>query len=370
MSLPPPRLVPVPDLATDPSFTVQWIDVARVVAGYRAALYAFEWLRPDGTVKSTEELSAAAAAERKATEQAFRTGVPLPMPILGWGMLDHVEIGAGRSVIMTAQAIGIKVLPVHIATSAQEDLANMIVPAPRNTRESGNVLMYILLAIVLLAALSYAVSRTSGSGSTAYLSDNQASTAASEILTYAQGVRTAVDKLRLRGCTAAQLNFENGPVAGYINAGAPSDDSCDVFSPAGGAVTWATPPTDMNDGTPWLISGRTTVHQAGGVLSGNSASEADLAMILFGLSEAVCLKINSRLGISSVPVNDGSFGDTTKFQGAFAYAEDINGLPEASQPSPCGSPSTANNFCGRDAGCFLEESGGQRYVFYQVLLQR
>jgi hypothetical protein len=92
--------------------------------------------------------------------------------------------------------------------------------------------------------------------------------------------------------------------------------------------------------------------------------------MLFGLPQNLCEKINDQLGVTGAPVNDGTYGNTTKFQGSYSYAEDINGLPEPAQPSPCSAPSTTQNFCGRPVGCFREESGSQRYVFFQTLIQR
>ena len=254
---------------------------------------------------------------------------------------------------------------MYVSKGAIPKMKGMIV----TDDQTGSILMYILIAVVLFAALAYALSNSSRSGSTAYLSDGQASAHATEVLTYANHVKTAVAKLNLRGCTNEQLNFENNVVLGYINGSAPSDNQCDLFEPEGGTITWATPASEIS-AAQWFYSGRTVVHQDAGFASSNSADDADLVMLAFGLSQTLCAKINSQLGITGIPVNDGSFGDTIKFQGAFAYAEDINGLPETPQPSPCSAPSTAANFCGKEAGCFREEGGSQRYIFFQVLKQR
>jgi hypothetical protein len=369
MASSPPQIALQPhmELAHDPRYTIARVHLGKLIASYRRSLFAFEWLTPDGQVKPSDALSPAHAQARRAVETALRQGMPLAMPILGWGMLSTAEIGAGRDVIMTAHAMGIKEIEVHVPIDAVPMLKSIIIP-PKD--QSGNVLFYILLAIALIAALSYAVQQTSRSGGVAHLSDGQASTMATEILTYGNHVATAVSKLKLRGCTDTQLGMENSVVVGYINGLAPVDESCHVFSPAGGAITWVTPPTGMNNGTPWFISGRTTVHQDSGFASSNAASNVDLVMLLFGLPQALCQKINTRLGVTGIPVNDGNFGDSTQFDGTYSYAEDINGLPEAAQPSPCSAPSTSHHFCGRTAGCFREESGTQRYIFFQVLLQR
>jgi hypothetical protein len=366
--LPPtPRLTPSLDLEQDLGFQTVRVRLAPLVKSYRNSLFAFEWLTPDGMVKTVDQLAVGPMDARRAVEQAFQNGDAVPQPVVGWGMLDCVEIGAGRDVVLTAYALGVQDLMMHVSTSALDKMKDMIVA--EHPSERGNILLYILICIVLLAALSYAVSNSTRSGSTGFLSDGQESALATEILTYANHVKTAVAKLNLRGCTDDQLNFDNDVVAGYTNAGAPSDDSCDLFAPTGGALTWVTPAAEVT-ASPWFYSGRVVVHQDSGFASSNSADDADLVMMLMDIPSGLCAKINTKFGVSGVPVDDGSFADTTKFQGAFAYAEDINGLPEGAQPSPCGSPSTAANFCGRDAGCFREESGSQRYIFFQVLKQR
>lgn len=366
--LPPtPHLVPRPDIEPDLGFRTVRVRLTPLVQSYRNSLFAFEWLTPDGAVKSTDQLAVGAAEARRAIEQALKNGDSLPQPVVGWGMFDCAEIGAGRDVVLTAHALGVQDLPMHVSISALDKIKTMIVPD--RASERGNILFYILICIGLLAALSYAISNSTRSGSTGFLSDGQETALATEILTYANHVQTAVAKLNLRGCTDDQLNFANDVIAGYTNASAPSDESCNVFAPSGGSVTWVTPASQVT-ASPWFYSGRAVVHQDSGFASSNSADDADLVMLLPGLSSTLCTKINAKLGITGVPVNDGSFGDTTKFQGVFAYAEDINGLPESAQPTPCGAPSTAVNFCGREAGCFKEEGGTERYIFFQVLKQR
>ncbi len=366
-----PPFYPHPDLMNDPAYVIVTIHTARAIQSYRKSLLAYEWIAPDGTLKSMDDLGPSQSAARHRIESQFKSGQALLHPIIGWGLFDCLEIGAGRDVFLTLAALGIQHIPVHAPVQMIDSLRPFIVEdSNKRHSERGNILLYILLAVVLLAALTYAVAGTSRSGGITHLSDSKASTLSTEILTYANHLKTAISKLSLRGCTETQINFENTVVAGYVNATAPVDDSCDVFAASAGAVTWVTPPDDMNDGTPWFYTGAAVAHNSNGYASSNSAADADLVMMISGLPQNLCTKINKQLGITGTPINDSTYGDTTKFQGSYSYAEDINGLPEASQPSPCSAPSTAQNFCGRDAGCFREEGGTQRYVFFQVLLRR
>jgi hypothetical protein len=365
----PPVFAPRPDMATDPHFMAATLSVAQVMASYRGSLFAFECLTPDGTVKDIAALSPGLADEYRTASQALDHGAPVLMPILGWGMLDCVEIGAGRAAMMVLYARGMQTVRAYIPVSAEKMMKNMMAADPKSER--GNVMIYILLAVVLLAALSFAVSSSTRTGSTTALTDGQARTGAAEILTYANHLKTAAAKLNLRGCTATQLSFENPVVSGYTNGSAPANKTCHVFDPAGGAISWVTPDASLNNGTPWFYTGDAVVHNNSGVLSGSSAAEADLVMLLFGLPQNLCTQINARLGITGIPDNsDSPIEDIDKFTGSFSVGLHINGLPEASWPSPCSNPSTPINLCGRDAGCLFDVNGSSEYVFFQMLLAR
>ncbi|MCD8562902.1 MAG: hypothetical protein LRY54_02370 [Alphaproteobacteria bacterium] len=121
---------------------------------------------------------------------------------------------------------------------------------PRHS-ESGNVLLYILISVVLLAALSYAVTRSISSGGD-QMNSERARMAATEILGYANSVANAASQLRLRGCKLAELSFE-GASGTYTNASTPGDNTCKIFHASGGGVEVQTPPAaSLVDTTiPW-----------------------------------------------------------------------------------------------------------------------
>ncbi|MEM6781224.1 MAG: hypothetical protein AAF569_05125, partial [Pseudomonadota bacterium] len=73
--------------------------------------------------------------------------------------------------------------------------------------ENGSAIFYILIAIVLLAALTYSFTqstRTSGDN----LTDQQASLIASEIIEYGNTITNAVQKLKLRGCADDEISVQ------------------------------------------------------------------------------------------------------------------------------------------------------------------
>ncbi|MBP7721044.1 MAG: hypothetical protein KA155_00760 [Alphaproteobacteria bacterium] len=97
------------------------VRVPEIVKSWRGSLFSFEWLRPDGKIKSAAELNPTEREKRQAVEQLIQSGAAIPMPILGIGMMDNVEIGVGRAELLTLAATGIETMPVHIPKSSESD---------------------------------------------------------------------------------------------------------------------------------------------------------------------------------------------------------------------------------------------------------
>ena len=77
-----------------------------------------------------------------------------------------------------------------------------------NSSESGNVLFYILIAVALLAALSYTVAQSTR-GNVGQLSAERARLYATEIIENANVMSSAVSQLRLRGVDLDELCFDH-----------------------------------------------------------------------------------------------------------------------------------------------------------------
>lgn len=234
--------------------------------------------------------------------------------------------------------------------------------------QDGNALFLILIAVALFAALSYAVT-TSGRGS-GTVSRETALINASKIIQYAGSINQAITRMRIAAsCSETQISFENSSEAGYTNASAPSDDSCNVFEAAGGGVTWQDPPSGVNDGSTYVFVGGPVVHTNDGSNSTYATANADLVMYLFSMTQEACAQINKGLGIAGIPTDQSNIGAAAKFTGTYLEQENINGINAASQPSPCiAAPGTG--LCGQLTGCFKEADAGERYIFYNVVLSR
>jgi hypothetical protein len=114
--------------AANGNYIAVTVDVARVLKSWRESLFSFEWLTPEGDIKSLENLPAHEQPKRQAVEEKLRAGQPLEKPVLGIGIMDNVEIGSGRAEFLTLAAKGVTKIPVHIPKSCESDFKAYRVP--------------------------------------------------------------------------------------------------------------------------------------------------------------------------------------------------------------------------------------------------
>lgn len=103
------------------------VDVAAVMESWRGSLMSFEWLDEEGRIKPVESLKDADQARFDEISAAYEAGKPLEKPVLGIGLADNVEIGAGRAVFLTLAALGVHAIEVHIPKSNESDFKDYIV---------------------------------------------------------------------------------------------------------------------------------------------------------------------------------------------------------------------------------------------------
>lgn len=232
-------------------------------------------------------------------------------------------------------------------------------------KESGNVLFLILIAVALFAALSYAVTQStrSGSGST----DREQSLLGSATLTqYPTALRTAVVRMVLGGTDIRDVYFNTpGNFTGVST-------NLLVFHPDGGGAVYQEAPADVmaTGGVGrWYHSGEMYIPQIGRD-TGNNANE--LIAFLPGINSATCERINTQMGI------EGSTGDCTNYEGevpesTFDIAlvteniEDDDPLPNG--PGTVLECAGGTAFVGKPTGCFYHTATTQ-YVFYSVIMER
>lgn len=97
------------------------VAISLVLASWKESLFAHEWLKSDGSLKSLSELNDTNRQKRLDIEAAIKAGKPLAKPVLGLGITDSVEIGSGKDVLLTLAGLSEDIVSVHIPKSHIDD---------------------------------------------------------------------------------------------------------------------------------------------------------------------------------------------------------------------------------------------------------
>lgn len=247
----------------------------------------------------------------------------------------------------------------------------------RNQR--GNILFLILLAVVLFAALSYAVTNSMRGGGNDG-SKESADALAAQIIQYGALVEQSVQRLRLtNGCKDTQISFQNAIVSGYTNPNAPGNNACHVFDPAGGGLAWQDPPDGAlaTANETYLFSGVDCIPQVGTgsdihCWSNGTNDDNELLMTLKGITEKVCASINERVrGTREIPVQDAVYGNifhpSNRANTTLMWKGDYS-----AQNATTGGHHIGTGIDGVPIGCYLKENStyGDAYGYYHTLIAR
>jgi len=236
--------------------------------------------------------------------------------------------------------------------------------------ERGNVLFLILIAVALFAALSYAVTQSTRSGSGDASSETNLINSA-QLASYPAGVRTAVVRMVIGGVAVDNLNFDTP-------ANATSDFEYNVFHPTGGGAVYQIAPKDLMDPSAsgeWIYSSQYEIEDVGqttGTITGT-----EIIAFLPGVTRNVCKKLNDEVGITTAngANTDGIPG--TADLGAAPPGEpvDTEGMTLNAPGSPGITAYTATiggELAGQPFGCYRVGAIGATavYVYYHVLVER
>ena len=107
-------------------YLVVRVRVKDILKSWRTSLFSFEWLSPDGSIRSLDDLPLHERDKRLKVEKALKSGTALERPVLGIGIMDNVEIGAGRDIFLTLAAKDVSEIEVHIPASNKPDFKKFI----------------------------------------------------------------------------------------------------------------------------------------------------------------------------------------------------------------------------------------------------
>lgn len=243
--------------------------------------------------------------------------------------------------------------------------------------QSGNVLFLILIAVVLFAALSYAVTSSTGSGGNKDTSEDKAKLYVAEITQYASAVRTAITWLTATSkCDVIELSFEGPPFDGsdvdYVNPNSPNDFSCHIFHPDGGGVSFRNPDEKWLKGTTltrwdkqFIFTGNDCIGDigtgAGGAFCWDDGTndDAELVMYLTDLTDSLCLALMND-GSTTIPVMPGgNFMNRSEADAKYKGTFGVNATQSGN----------SHGINGKYSYCYNDSSPSVN-TYYEVLLAR
>lgn len=177
-----------------------------------------------------------------------------------------------------------------------------------NRNESGNALFLILIAVILFAALSYAITQSNrGSGAP----NRETSLISSTTVTqYSSAIRTGVTRMLLRNVDVPDINFD-APTEGAFTTAAADPDLAkkELFHPDGGGVSYS--PVDMNtvnavvttQGAKQNGNWHFVLANVSGIGTANGSGTAyDLVAMLDNVKKTICERINEQItGSVTIP---------------------------------------------------------------------
>mgnify|MGYP001055803693 CR=1 FL=1 len=168
--------------------------------------------------------------------------------------------------------------------------------------ERGNVFVYVLIAVVLFAALTFILAKQEDEKEITTLSPERAKLLATQLITTATQVKSALDQMVFAGTDPSEFDFAQ---PGSFGA-APHFDK--VFHPQGGGVTL--PPF------PEEVTGQSTADPGNGWYLGRFnnfewtvTAANDVVLTAYGINQQVCQELNRILvGNTTIP----AFTDETR----------------------------------------------------------
>ncbi len=227
-----------------------------------------------------------------------------------------------------------------------------------SSTESGNALIYVLIAIVLFAALNFTLTRQTDTGETGVLSEDKAELYATQLISYSAQTKSAVDQMLFTGIDIDDLDFTDPSAAGF-STGTQSDRIKRIFHPEGGGLTKgrlddAVTTSAISDPVSgWYIGRFNNVEWT-------SSSADDVILVAYQIKEEVCALINEKItGSSTIPTMGDSIKETMIDDSLYTgtnvdFTTDTGGSPI------CGD-------CDEMASLCVENQAQDAYAFYTVI---
>jgi hypothetical protein len=162
--------------------------------------------------------------------------------------------------------------------------------------QRGNAMIYILIALALMGALTVVLSRQSEQTDSENLTEEMAQFESAQILAYAQSAQSAVDKMLMSGSTPEDLDFD------MPNSGSFSEPPYynKVYHPEGGGLIYKSSAGNLFD---------TTIDPVPGYYIGmfnnvtwTPTGAQDIIFTAYAIKKPICEAINEKItGSKTIP---------------------------------------------------------------------
>lgn len=199
----------------------------------------------------------------------------------------------------------------------------------RLSKNRGNILFMLLVAIVLIAGLTFAITRSEQGGSN--LTREKTSLASDQVASLGVDLRRAVDAMTRAGRSETTISFAHSSLTGYGTPDTTPD--AEVFNIRGGGVAYIDVPAGVNDGSQWEFYGFTAAPGIG------DEANADLMLVLPNVNETFCRAFNRKAGYDAAAAipTDGTaclHNTGSRFAGTFASGGGVNTMDTGTFRTP------------------------------------
>lgn len=174
-----------------------------------------------------------------------------------------------------------------------------------NKTETGNILFYVLIAIVLFGALSFTVARQSRNSGAEQIDDAKVELYATQLISYARQVQSVIDQMTITGSDIDDLDFVKPGQSGF-NSGSHIHK---IYHPEGGGLLDATLAAGVvaqistNPIAGWYLGRFNNVEWT-------DSANTDVILTAYQISRRVCEAINKKItGSATIPALSGSMRD-------------------------------------------------------------
>lgn len=221
-------------------------------------------------------------------------------------------------------------------------------------KQNGNALLYVLIAVTLLAVLTYTIMGEQRGQQQNQLTESRTKLLASDLISHANSAELAFKQMEMFGVEADQVLFDLPGTAAYS-----TNVTRQIYHPSGGGLG-VFQVDDQYLGNPVATSigwhHRNETH-----IEWTPTTANDLTYNFFQVKEDICQELNKKLHGTSTSIN--LVPDDFRTRGHFLYAHPMSPGDEILQASECPD-------CNQKKSACVYSVDYDHYIFYNIIGSR